>query len=197
MCDDISVWLERIVEGDPTAADVLWQCYWEKLITVARQKLKSSRRRVADEEDVALSAFNSFCQGAAQGRFPDLNDRRDLWKILVTITARKASAQHRREHAAKRADHDLRGESVFGHAKQEPGGGIDRFVGLEPSPEFAVMAAEQCEQLLAKLDERQRQVALLRLEGYRLAEIAERLECVPATVRRQIHRIQAKWSEVD
>jgi RNA polymerase sigma factor (sigma-70 family) len=195
MSDDISIWLDRLVQGDPMAADVIWRCYWEKLVTIARQKLKTSRRRVADEEDVALSAFNSFCRGAADGRFPDLKDRLDLWKILVTITARKASAQHRREHAQKRGDRDVRGESVFGHAENESGDGIEDFVALEPSPEFAAMAVEQCAHLLAKLNESQRKIALLRLEGYRLSEIADQMDCVPATVRRQIHQIQMKWTE--
>ena len=71
--------------------------------------------------------------------------------------------------------------------------------GGEPSlhPEFAAMAAEQCEHLLAKLDDNQRQIALLRLEGYGVSEIAEQMDCVPATVRRQINRIQLKWSEED
>ena len=33
------------------------------------------RRRMSDEEDVVLSAFNSFYRGAAAGRFPRLEDR--------------------------------------------------------------------------------------------------------------------------
>jgi hypothetical protein len=58
--------------------------------------LRATSRRVADEEDVALSAFDSFCAGAERGRFPDLKDRDNLWALLVTITARKAAdlAQH-------------------------------------------------------------------------------------------------------
>ena len=52
MSDDITVWLDRLVQGDPSAAEGLWKTYWTSLVTVARQKLRDSRRRVADEEDV-------------------------------------------------------------------------------------------------------------------------------------------------
>jgi hypothetical protein len=54
--------------------------------------LQGNRPRAADEEDVALSAFHSFCRDAEAGRFPELGDRKDLWQILVMLTARKAWA---------------------------------------------------------------------------------------------------------
>ena len=60
------------------------------MVGLARLKLGDSPRGVADEEDVALSAFDSFCQGVEQGQFSRLQDRDDLWRILVAITARKA-----------------------------------------------------------------------------------------------------------
>ena len=56
-----------------------------------RERLRSGPRGAADEEDVVLSAFDSFCRGAAQGRFPRLDDRNNLWSVLVTLTARKAA----------------------------------------------------------------------------------------------------------
>ena len=60
----------------------------------ARGKLedRGARRRVADEDDVALSAFKSLCVGAARGRYPILTDRDDLWRLLIVIAARKASS---------------------------------------------------------------------------------------------------------
>jgi hypothetical protein len=44
-------------------------------------------RRAADEEDVALSAFNSFCLRAEEGRFLRLDDSDDLWQVLMTSAA--------------------------------------------------------------------------------------------------------------
>src|ERR687886_50259 len=96
--DDGSVtrWLGRLQAGDPAAAQQLWERYFPRLVGLARQRLRGAPRRAADEEDVALSAFDSFCRGVARGRFPQLHDRNNLWGLLVLITARKALnlAQH-------------------------------------------------------------------------------------------------------
>src|SRR5262249_34422320 len=77
--------------GDPAAAQPLWERYVGRLVRLARTRLRQTRGRAADEEDVALSAFASFCKGAEQGRFPRLDDRHDLWQLLLVLTARKAA----------------------------------------------------------------------------------------------------------
>src|SRR5262249_34579127 len=86
----VTAWLERLKAGEPTAAENLWARYFASLVRLARARLRGSPRAVADEEDAALSAFDSLCQGAARGHFPRLDDRDDLWRVLVVITERKA-----------------------------------------------------------------------------------------------------------
>ena len=86
----VSHWINLLKSGDAAAIQRLWEAYFPRLVGMARKKLREAPRRAADEEDVALSAFDSFCDGVARGRFPQLTDRDDLWHILVTITARKA-----------------------------------------------------------------------------------------------------------
>src|SRR5262245_65329915 len=96
-CRSVTYWLDRLQKtGDPTAAQKLWESYFQRLVALARAKLRGVPRRAADEEDVALSAFESFCRGAQHGRFPQLHDRNNLWRLLVVITSRKALnlAQH-------------------------------------------------------------------------------------------------------
>ena len=93
----ITRWLGQLKAGAADAVEPLWERYFRRLVGLARARLQGTPRRAADEEDVALSAFDSFCRGAEQGRFPQLLDRDNLWRLLVTITARKAFrlAQHR------------------------------------------------------------------------------------------------------
>src|SRR5262245_21714038 len=86
----ITGWLTALKSGDVAAAQPLWERYHRQLIALARQKLQSARRRVADEEDVVQNAFHSFFKGVLRGRFPQLRDRDNLWRLLVVITARKA-----------------------------------------------------------------------------------------------------------
>ena len=66
----VSRWLNRLLTGDRNAVQPLWELYFHRLVTMARQKLRDLPRTVADEEDVALSAFDSFCRRAEQGKFP-------------------------------------------------------------------------------------------------------------------------------
>src|SRR6516164_3401460 len=98
----VTCWIDGLRQGDQAAAQQLWEGYFSRLVRAARRKLRGNRPRSADEEDIALSAFKSFCQGAEQGRFPKLADRHDLWQILVMIAARKAANLLRHERAAKR-----------------------------------------------------------------------------------------------
>jgi DNA-directed RNA polymerase specialized sigma24 family protein len=98
----VTQWLDQLKHGDQQAARKLWDQYFQRLVKVARVKLGTTRRRVADEEDVALSVFDALCQGAVEGRFEQLADRDDLWRLLVAIASKKAVDQMRRE-AAKNA----------------------------------------------------------------------------------------------
>ena len=57
---------------------------------------------------MALSAFDSFCQGVEQGQFSRLQDRDDLWHILAVITVRKAVDLVQHERRQKRGGGRLR-----------------------------------------------------------------------------------------
>jgi DNA-directed RNA polymerase specialized sigma24 family protein len=174
--------------GDPAAAQQLWERYFRRLVGLARAKLRRAPRRAADEEDVALSAFDSFCRGAKQGRFPQLADRDSLWRLLVTITARKAAHQVRDEGRHKRGG----GASPAADADAVLAEALSR----EPSPEFAAGVAEECRRLLDRLGDRDLQaVALLRMEGYSVEEVAAKLGCVPRAVKRKLALIRTVWEK--
>src|SRR5437764_8765701 len=98
----VSQWLSRLQGGDRDAAEQLWARYFHRLVHLARGKLLAFPRAAADEEDVALSAFDSFCRRAEQGQFPRLADRADLWELLALITARKAQDLVQHETRGKR-----------------------------------------------------------------------------------------------
>lgn len=192
----VSLWLAQLKSGEPDAARQLWDRYFRRLVGLARVKLRESARRVADEEDVALSAFDSFFRGVEAGRFATLDDRDSLWRLLVTITARKASHLQRDLTAQKRGGGRVSGESVFQgqDASASMAGGIDRVAGAEPSPEFALEVAEQTRRHLELLpDEQLRTIALAKMEGYTNDEIADRLSVAPRTIERKLQLIREIW----
>jgi DNA-directed RNA polymerase specialized sigma24 family protein len=194
----VTTWIAELKAGDARAAQRLWENYFPRLVGLARKKLHELPRRAADEEDVALSALDSFCRAAEQGRFPRLTDRDNLWHLLVTITARKALQLVRRERRQKRGGGTVRGDSAF-HATPEcpeEETGLERVIGTEPTPEFAAEMAEEYRQLLALLGTGDLQaIAVWRMEGYSNEEIAARLGCVPRTVERKLGLIRTVWSQ--
>ena len=165
------------------------------MVDLARSRLRATERTdaVSDEEDAALSAFESLCAGPARGRFPQLADRDDLWRLLVVITTRKVMAQARRQHRQKRGSGHVRLASDLFDA----GGGDDeddilaRAVGSDPTAEFAAIVAEEYRLLLERLgDDALRSGAILRMEGETTEAIAGKLRCARRTVARQLALIR-------
>jgi DNA-directed RNA polymerase specialized sigma24 family protein len=188
MAADRSVtrWLAPLQAGDPAAAQQLWQRYFGRLVGLARQRLQGTPRRAADEEDVALSAFDSFCRAAEAGRFPQLLDRDSLWRLLVTITARKAAHLVRDQRRQKRG----------GGAEAEGEADLAQVLGREPSPEFAAQVAEEYDRLLRALGDRELEsVAVWKMEGYTVDEIAARLVYAPRSVKRKLQLIRTIWEK--
>lgn len=195
--DIIARWLQRVEGIDDRLAQALWEAYFQKLVRLARGKLGSLPRRDVDEEDVALSALDSFFRGAEAGRFPQLNDRDDLWRLLVTITVRKTIARKRKFFAKKRGGGAVRGESAFWEAGSgDDPSGIDNVLGEDPSPEFAGDMLDMCGGLLEKLrDPQLKTIALYKMESYTNEEIAMLLRCSLRTVQRKLEQIRETWTE--
>jgi DNA-directed RNA polymerase specialized sigma24 family protein len=191
----VTQWIRGLKRGDSVAAQKTWERYCQRLVSLARARLRAARRRTEDEEDAALSAFDSFCRGAAHGRFTQLADREDLWQLLVVITARKAADQMEREARVKRGGGNVRGDSaVRGPADDDGLGGWDRFAGTEPTPDFAAQAAEEYGRLLRLLaDDELRSIAVWKMEGCTNEEIAARLKASVPTVERRLRIIRKTW----
>ena len=189
-----SHWIGLLQDGDPAAAQRLWERYFHRLVGLARVKLQGQPRRAADEEDVALSAFASFCRAAEAGRFPQLADRDDLWRLLVTLTERKAHNVVRDQRRQKRGGGAVRGESVFARPDDSAPRGLDGQAGREPTPEFAAQVAEECRRLLDRLpDAEMRAIATWKMEGETAPAIAARLGCALSTVERRLRLIRQLW----
>lgn len=186
----VTRWLAPLAEGDEAAVEQLWNRYFARLVGLARHKLRAAPRRAVDEEDVALSAFDSFCRRAEAGDFPELLDRDSLWRVLVLITARKAFHLLRDEGRVKRGGKVViqsEGESLTLPL-------LEQVLSREPSPDLAAEVAEECRRLLDLLgDIELARIARWRMDGLSVDEIAGELGYAPRSVKRKLHLIRGIW----
>ena len=192
--DSVTRWIGDLKDGKEGATQQIWERYFDRLVQVASRQLGTAPRRIADEEDVALSVFESLCKGAAAGRFDRLEDRDDLWKLLTAISGMKAVDQIRRQTAKKRGGQNVRGESIVA-GLDNPLGSLDQLVQGEPTPEFLAVMDEQMQAMFDILpDETQKDVARLRFEGYTNEEIAKEIDISLRSVERKLKLIREIWT---
>lgn len=176
--------LNSFRDGSESAAEAIFERYVARLTRLARTRLSAKLARRFDPEDVVLSAYRSFFLSAREGRF-SLKRSGDLWRLLVRITLHKLyrTAAH---HRAQRRSVDLEriGDSGTVFAVAASGG--------EPTPDEAVALADELDVLMRDLDPLARRVLELRLQGYRLAEIASDVDRTERTVRRVLAQIRTR-----
>ncbi|TWT80362.1 RNA polymerase sigma factor [Planctomycetes bacterium CA13] len=194
---NVSHWIHLVKAGDSTAANRIWQHYFDRLVRCVRGRIYGQNRAVSDEEDIVLSVFDSFYNAAEKGRFPDLADRDDLWRLLLRMAARKAVDKQRHDLRQRRGG-NVRLHSLD-HADDDGAvedGRVIEAIGDEPSPEMVLMMQESVEQFFSHLGVGQlRDLAVAKLEGYSNAELAKRFGCSERTIERRLHLIREKCQQ--
>jgi DNA-directed RNA polymerase specialized sigma24 family protein len=195
MYGTVTIWLNQLQAGEAHAVQQLWERYFPRMVDLARRQLGAVPRRAADEEDVALEAFHSFCRAAGAGRYPDLRDRFGLWQLLLALTINKAVDLVNHAGRDKRS---WRRTSLFSELDARgPQAGINALSTMfrcrQPDPAFTALVTDQLQWLLQQLeDEQLREIALLKLEGCTNPEIALKLHCALSTVERRLRLIRLR-----
>lgn len=180
--DSVTQWIALLRDGDEEAAARLWERFMHRLRGLVRTRIQGA---AYDEEDVALSAFDVFCRGLAEGRYPELAGRDQLWQILATITLRKARDRFKAETSLKRG-----GLNVAEADGTDPHDVADRGCG----PDVEALMADQCRHLLGLLqNERLEKVVLWKLDGFTNEEIAAHLGLTRWSVGRMLNCVREIW----
>jgi len=171
--------------GDAAAEVLLWDSYFEKLRHYVEKRARTYGvpRGMIDEESVTVSALESVFKCIRERRV-ELEDWKELSKLLFTMTRRKL------------IDHIRRAKSAA------------RFPGVPPrslssAPVLAATVSfdmtefeETLDHLLSLLpDDVHRQIAVLKLAGYTLAEIGEEIGRAVPTVNRKWRTIRGIWAD--
>jgi RNA polymerase sigma factor (sigma-70 family) len=203
----VTRWLGDLKAGDLAAAQPLFNRYFSQLIGLVGARLRSSQasRAVNDEEEVALSAIGSVDKGIGQGRFPRLDDRDDLWRLLVAVARRKVVDELRRQRRSKNGGGKLVCEADLSFPGDDELRALDDLdpacllyhtIFEEPTPELAAIMAEECDRRLEQLqDPLDRKISELKLASYDNKEIANQLGYSLRTVTLRLERIRKSWQK--
>jgi DNA-directed RNA polymerase specialized sigma24 family protein len=184
--------LSQLKGGDELAAQLIWERFFARVRGLAEKKLGTIPKRIVDDEDVALSAINALCAGARDGRFHQLQNRDDLWQILCMLTARKAASAWRKQTSRKEV-----GESQVSSRDSDQVRGMEYIASGSPDDAYVdTLSAMTCE-LLEGLDDRLREVAILKLQGYQNREVAEKIGRSTKSVERYLNTIRHEWDPGD
>ena len=181
----VTQWIKNVKEGDPQAAQHLWDRYFNRLVGLAHRKLASVPKQESDEEDVAIQALGSFFDKARLGRFPRLQDRDDLWSLLASIVEHKALKVRSRHNATKRGGNQTRVD-------------LDLCADIAADPDFATldMFSLELRELLNRLgDEDLQKIVKMILYGFTNAEIAEAFDVTERTIERKRLIIRKRWAK--
>jgi RNA polymerase sigma-70 factor, ECF subfamily len=180
----MSSWLGRFQSGEPGYEAEVVERYTIRLLEFARRQLPERMRRRVDPEDVVQSVYRSFFRRVKNGQF-SLEDSLDVWRLLAAMTFHKATKAVRFHHQKRR---DVRRETTLPESNASRRG--PAISDPAPGPEDVATLLECAERLCGLLPVHHRAVFLLRLEGFSIEEIAQRVNRSQGTVLRVLARVR-------
>ena len=189
--ESLAGWMARLGNGDHQAAAWFWEQYFSRLVGLSDRRLGTALRRMADEEDVAIQVFESFCRGIADGRFRPKRSHQEVWSLLAAMVRNRAVSQIRHQTCLKRGGGSTRG---WGQAKNGLEEELDQLSGSRRSPEACMIHEEERQRFLGRLkDDSQRRIVELREDGFSTPEIARHTGIPLRSVVRKLSAIRRIW----
>jgi RNA polymerase sigma-70 factor (ECF subfamily) len=186
--DSFDELMARLRAGDPVAAERIFRQFARRLIALAQSRLGVRVGRKVDPEDVLQSVFRSFFRRQADHAY-DLDNWESLWALLAQFTVRKCGHKVAHFHAARR---DVRREENLLPLSPEESTVIWEPLAREPTASEAAVLVETLEQLLAGLEERDRAIVTLSLQGYSVQEIVQQVGRPQRAVYRVLERVKRR-----
>jgi RNA polymerase sigma-70 factor (ECF subfamily) len=184
--DSFHEFMGRLSQRD-AAADEIFRRFAARLLALARCRFVGPFRHKVDAEDVVQSAYKSFFRRYGTGNLA-VDGWDSLWGLLALITVRKC--------AERVAYHRAECRDVAREVSAPPGDEVaapwEETFGREPTPLEEAVLSETVDQLFAGLDEGERPILELSLQGYTTQEISERIGSPERTVRRLRERIRKR-----
>lgn len=178
--------LGRYRRGNEDAAAQIYARYACRLRALAQAQYSSDLARREEVSDLVQSVFGSFFRGVKRGHY-DVPVGEDLWKLFLVIALHKIQRKGNFHRAAKRDVRRTAGGVSFDVALQT------RSNAEEADSAFLQMVVDET---LARLPLLQQEMVRLRLEGYEVAEIADRIQRSKRTVERLLQKCREKLADL-
>src|SRR5262249_41585945 len=173
-------------QGHEDAATQIYARYACRLRALAQAQCSPDLARREGVSDLVQSVFGSFFRGVKGGHY-DVPAEEDLWKLFLVIALHKIRGKGSFHRAAKRDVRRSAGAHSFDLALQmEPGS-------AEADSAFLQMIVDEA---LGRLSPLQQQMVRLRLEGYEVAEIADKTQRSKRTVERLLQKCREKLGDL-
>jgi RNA polymerase sigma-70 factor (ECF subfamily) len=176
----------KLRAGDESAASEVFRRFGDRLVALARTKLDSRIRRKEDPEEVVQSAYGSFFSRYRAGKL-DLSTWGSLWSLLTVITVRKCL--NRAEYYMARC-RSVAGE-IDAASWDGAAEGLSEAIDREPTPLEAAVLDETVELMMHGLEERDRTIVELSLDGHSPRDISVRL----GVSERKVVRLRKRMKE--
>ena len=173
--------IRRVRAGDDDAAEELVRQYEPEIRREIRVRLTDpGLRRVVDSMDICQSVLGNFFARAALGQF-ELDEPRQLLKLLVTMARNRLTDWARQQHAERRDQRREVSLDAEMKAGSEP-------LAPDPSPSQVVAGKELLEQVRARLSDAERRIADQRAAGRDWGQIAAELGESGEALRKRLAR---------
>jgi RNA polymerase sigma factor (sigma-70 family) len=174
--------LRRFRRGQDDAPTLLYLRYAERLRALAATQRSPGLAARVDPEDIVQSVFRTFFRRAAEGQY-DVPEGEEIWKLLLVIGLHKIRALGAFHRAARRDVRLTAGGKVY-----------ERAIEAESGKDEGAMDVLRLvvDEVLDALPPSHRPIVELRVEGYEVAEIAERVQRSKRTVERVLQEFRQR-----
>lgn len=183
----VTVWVKQLPAGDLAAQEAIFRRYQEPLVAYAAFRLKQLGVRATEADDIAQEVFMGLFRRTVDGKMPDLIDRDDLWLKLRRICGDRVKDARRKR--------TLNTESALGDGVDVSVVGLARVA--EQHFDDCVLTLEHglLQHYLRQRSPDLPEIASLRMQGYSIDQIAEKLQLPPRTVDRRVQWINELCDE--
>jgi|694.fasta_scaffold00049_60 RNA polymerase sigma-70 factor (ECF subfamily) len=170
--DDDILLIRRLKQGDQDAATAIYLRYAERLLQLAKSQTPDLLQSRIDPEEIVQSVFRTFFRRAADGQYV-APEGDELWKLFLVMALNKIRTRGA-FHRAKKRDYRRTVQGL------EPEDAANR----DDTQEAYHVLRLSIEDFIEQYPDQHRDVVRLRIEGFEVNQIAEKLQRSKRTVER-------------